>query len=573
MFPFFCLENREKWARQVGQSSFDLVDMTQFHSTSFRIIISYIFMYVQIIITLAVYASDIYTAIMLLAFDRWASSISPYVPFHISRWLFGGCILFSFVLLIYDYIQAYRVWKRYNICLTYTNPICRTIYSIKGFNYFCLFAKITKSKEFTDYVALFVFFTFKGWANLLLAEGPRQVLNALTLYSVLKIDDDFVGAVTALAEKSHVEAVVVSFMAFSLLIWVISMCMFILALFCSCSVWTQVRRHNCKSLEEYCCVRIDKRVAELVAKYHKRGMKNLALENSRMSKQPTLPTIDFLGTEEASVGGYEHSRNNLAAYGGSKTNLLANDHVADDFYSHKEQQYSLSDLQPYDSRNTLAEPSDPLSKSEFSDITSITRSDTQQSNLTVSGVSNGVHKVPRKPTPARQASGSLYQNDSCSTSRLYVNDNSSGLYQNPNISTSGGSIHTFMESDAQSFTYSPPRYDASEYGGGRRPSDLRERPEQSFSRQPSDQSYDRRPSEQSYSRRPSGPQDRRPSDHSYDRRPSERSYTRRPSGPQDRLPSSRSQSPHLPYPLEHQHQPHNNQSQNLPLDPFDPSYR
>lgn len=569
MFPFFCLENREKWARQVGQSSFDLVDMSQFHSTSFRIIISYLFMYVQIIITLAVYASDIYTAIMLLAFDRWASSISPFVPFHISRWLFGGCILFSFVLLIYDYIQAYRVWKRYNICLTYTNPICRTIYSIKGFNYFCLFAKITKSKEFTDYVALFVFFTFKGWANLLLAEGPRQVLNALTLYSVLKIDDDFVGAVTALAEKSHIEAIVVSFMAFSLLIWVISMFMFILAMFCSCSVWTQVRRHNCSSLEEYCCVRIDKRVARLVAKYHKRGMKNLALENSRMSKQPTLPTIDFLGTEEANVGyEYDNARKNMAAYGGSKTNLLSNDHVADDFYNHKE--YSMSDLQPYDSRNTLAEPSDPLSKSEFNDITSITRSDTQQSNLTVSGVSgisSGVHKVPRKPTPARQASGSLYQNDSSSTSRLYVNDNNSSLYQNPNISTSGGSIHTFMESDAQSFTYSPPRYDPSEYGGGgRRPSDLRERPEQPFSRRPSEQSY-RRPSDQSY--------DRRPSDHSYDRRPSERSYSRRPSGPQDRQPSSRSQSPHLPYPLERQHQPqpHINQSQNHSLDPFDPSYR
>lgn len=558
MFPFFCFENREKWARQVGQSSFDLVDMTQFHSTSFRIIISYIFMYVQIIITLAVYASDIYTAIMLLAFDRWASSITPYVPFHISRWLFGGCILFSFVLLIYDYIQAYRVWKRYNICLTYTNPICRTIYSIKGFNYFCLFAKITKSKEFTDYVALFVFFTFKGWANLLLAEGPRQVLNALTLYSVLKIDDDFVGAVTALAEKSHIEAVVVSFMAFSLLIWVISMFMFILAMLCSCSVWTQVKRHRCHSLEEYCCVRIDKRVAHLVAKYHKRGMQNLALENSRMSKQPTLPTIEFLGTEEENIG-YGHSNAHLEAYGGSKTNLLAADQVAEEFYSNKE--YSLSDLQSYDSRNTLAEPSDPLSKSEFSDITSIKRSDTEQSNLTISGFSNGVHKVPRKPTPVRQASGSLYQNDSSSTSRLYISDNSSSLYQNPNISTSGGSISTFLEPETQSFSYSPPRYDPSEYRGGRQPSDVRERPEQAYSR---------RPSQQSSTRRPSEPYDRRPSEQSYDRRPSERSYQRRASGAQDSHLSSRSQSPHLPFQLDHQ--PHS-QSQNPNMDPFDPSYK
>ncbi|KAG5366384.1 putative vacuolar membrane protein [Yarrowia sp. B02] len=531
MFPFFCFENREKWARQVGQSSFDLVDMSQFHSTSFRIIISYIFMYVQIIITLAVYASDIYTAIMLLAFDRWASSITPYVPFHISRWLFGGCILFSFVLLIYDYIQAYRVWKRYNICLTYTNPICRTIYSIKGFNYFCLFAKITKSKEFTDYVALFVFFTFKGWANLLLAEGPRQVLNALTLYSVLKIDDDFVGAVTALAEKSHVEAVVVSFMAFSLLVWVISMCMFILAVLCSCSVWTQVKRHNCHSLEEYCCVRIDKRVAYLVRKYHKRGMQNLALENSRMSKQPTLPTIEFLGTEEENVG-YNDSSTRLAPYGSSKTNLLAADQVADDFYSHKE--YSLSDLQPYDSRNTLAEPSDPLSKAEFSDITSIKRSDTESSNLTVAGVSNGVYKVPRKPTPVRQASGSLYQSENSSSSRLY---------QNPDISNSGGSINTYLEPESQSFTYSPPRYEPMDYT--RRPSDGRRPSDHDYSRRPSDHDNSRRPSDHDNSRRPS------------DRRPSEQSST---------YPNQ----PHLPFQLEPQP---SNQSQNPSLDPFDPSFR
>lgn len=59
-------------------------------------------------------------------------------------------------------------------------------YSIKSYDHFCFFSQINNSKKKKDDFAFFVFFTFKGWKRLLLADAPRQVINGLTLYSFAK---------------------------------------------------------------------------------------------------------------------------------------------------------------------------------------------------------------------------------------------------------------------------------------------------------------------------------------------------------------------------------------------------
>lgn len=56
-------------------------------------------------------------------------------------------------------------------------------YSLKSYDHFCFFSNINNSKKKKDDFAFFVFFTFKGWKRLLLADAPRQVINGLTLYS------------------------------------------------------------------------------------------------------------------------------------------------------------------------------------------------------------------------------------------------------------------------------------------------------------------------------------------------------------------------------------------------------
>jgi hypothetical protein len=53
-----------------------------------------------------------------------------------------------------------------------------------SYDHFCFFDHISNSTKLSDDFAFFVFFTFKSWKRLLLADGPRQSINGLTLYAV-----------------------------------------------------------------------------------------------------------------------------------------------------------------------------------------------------------------------------------------------------------------------------------------------------------------------------------------------------------------------------------------------------
>lgn len=281
---------RNKWKKQYDESKFDLIDMKQFRTVSFKYVTSYFFMYISIIIALAVFASDIYTAVVLLAFDRWSSEIDPAVPIHISRWIFAGCIILSTVLIAIEFIIAIRVAREQNISRTYTNEIARKFYSIKGYNYFCLFGKITKSRNKKEYLALFVYFALKGWVRLIFAEGPRQAINALTLYSVFKVNEEFLETLKDIALHSHAQALVIAVMVFSLVIWLANVFQLIFALLCALPLYVHIEK-TCSGLEEYCYVRINKRIAMLVKKYHDRDLMELREQNKRKSKQPTLPVF------------------------------------------------------------------------------------------------------------------------------------------------------------------------------------------------------------------------------------------------------------------------------------------
>lgn len=117
-------------------------------------------------ISIAVYAVDTFTAINLLVFDKWSSQIQPKIPFKISRWIFAGCIIASFVLLAYRWFRAIRVMRSGGIAESYLDPLAVRVQSIrlgksKGYRRFLVFAEMTKSKKGADYVALFAYFSFE----------------------------------------------------------------------------------------------------------------------------------------------------------------------------------------------------------------------------------------------------------------------------------------------------------------------------------------------------------------------------------------------------------------------------
>jgi hypothetical protein len=81
-----------------------------------------------------------------------------------------------------------------------TNLMVVDLLRIGSYDHFCFFDHIQQSTKKSDDFAFFIFFTFKstntsipfmqisrpvlGWKRLFFADGPRQVINALTLFAI-----------------------------------------------------------------------------------------------------------------------------------------------------------------------------------------------------------------------------------------------------------------------------------------------------------------------------------------------------------------------------------------------------
>lgn len=166
----------QKWGYIVKRSlaydeqntDYILQNLSDFKSTSCFTPLSYGFLYVLLITSVACYAVDLFTAINLLVFDRWSGQVKPYIPFYISRWIFAACIILSWIFLVYRWLRAIRAMRTDGIAASYLDPLAVQIQSIRlggkgrGWRRFLVFTELTKSKKGTEYVALFTYFSFEG---------------------------------------------------------------------------------------------------------------------------------------------------------------------------------------------------------------------------------------------------------------------------------------------------------------------------------------------------------------------------------------------------------------------------
>jgi hypothetical protein len=295
-------------------------NLDDFKSESCWTPFSYFFLYVFLLVSLAVYGVDIFTAVNLLAFSQWAGSIEPAIPFTVSRWIFAVCIILSFVLLVIRWLQAIRAIRSGSISHSYLDSLAVRIQSIRmgqrgrGWKRFLVFAELTKSKKGAEYVALYAYFSFETWMNTLLADGPRQVVNAITLWSVMRMDllpggenasgeDDkspaqqFFENIKILAVDNHLRAVVLIGMTFTVVIWIFS----ILKLASAVILYLIFLFHHIPSedgtLKAYCRRKISTRLKRIVTqKVNKALSKGLALQD----RTPTQPNL-FAGQEDPSL--------------------------------------------------------------------------------------------------------------------------------------------------------------------------------------------------------------------------------------------------------------------------------
>ncbi|PWY78351.1 hypothetical protein BO70DRAFT_294261 [Aspergillus heteromorphus CBS 117.55] len=325
-----CGGDREKGPVAL-EEQWDYINLDDFKSESCFAPFSYFLVYVFLIISVAVYGVDTFTAVNLLIYARWEGQIEPAIPFSISRWIFAVCIIISFALLFYRWLRAIRAMRSGSIAKSYLDSLAVRIQSIRmgsrgrGWRRFLVFAELTKSKKGAEYIALFAYFSFESWMSIIFADGPRQVVNAITLYSVMQLDllpggkdttdtsgsgvSQFFNNLKILAEDNTERVVVLAGMLFTLVIWVLSM----LKLFLAVVLYLIFLFHHIPSedgsLKAYCKRKINTRLTRIVRKkVNKALFKGVALQDRKptnpnfgLDKRPTLPALGAMDDDKTPV--------------------------------------------------------------------------------------------------------------------------------------------------------------------------------------------------------------------------------------------------------------------------------
>ncbi len=276
------IRSAESWMRAMAHHAggmltpaalqFDFIDVRDYRSTTFFSRFRYALVWTIVIKSFAVYIADIYTAVTLIAMGRFNSSIyktctsedgsdNPvYVPIEYAKWIFFGCILFSFFLLAYEAHRARAIVRSRDISYAFTNVMANNWYSINSYNHFCFFLQINNSKKKKDEFAFFIFFTFKGWKRLLVADGPRQTINALTLFNFARCKHFSLSFSDYTDNGNILTTVLLLTMIFTVVVFAASLILLLIACFMYLPLFFYIRGN----LKEYCCHKIDKRISELV---------------------------------------------------------------------------------------------------------------------------------------------------------------------------------------------------------------------------------------------------------------------------------------------------------------------
>ncbi|KAK4050022.1 Potassium transporter [Microbotryomycetes sp. JL221] len=270
--------------------------------------------------SIAVYIADIYTAVALLASNRWSATYLQSaaatdgsktakllkVPFDVGKWVFTGCIIFSFLLLLWEARKARAIIKSRDISYAFTNVMSQNWYSLRSYDHFCFFCQIDNSKKKKDEFAFFVFFTFKGWKRLLLADAPRQVINAITLYS-FGASENWTTDLSVYFDGPFFKSAIIVTMLFTVVMWAGSALLLLIA----AMMYVPLLCYIQGNLKEYCCHKVDKRIAELMKRKNRKRLAKEAeiarkeakgdfshLRDKKTGKltaaplpQPTLPKI------------------------------------------------------------------------------------------------------------------------------------------------------------------------------------------------------------------------------------------------------------------------------------------
>ncbi|AAS53749.2 AFR378Wp [Eremothecium gossypii ATCC 10895] len=279
------------WKRALNDKTFSQLDLDLFTNYKCGTLLKYVFgLWGLTLLRTASMGSDLYTFVKMLAYKTRENEVVPlYVPFHITKWIFVGSVIASFLLAAVSFVNGIRIYRTNNISLTYVNHVARTLFSITQYRIFCVYNRVTPKGAFQK-MAFFTFFELNDCMTLLLIDSPRQVLNGLTLWSVLltvhqdnliELEqlDGLVNRLRTLAEHNRQEALILSSMLVSFTIWVIFILKLLCALLLSPYIYYKIFSKSTSGLKQYVCITVSRRVDHLVKKYRAK------LEKKRTEKE------------------------------------------------------------------------------------------------------------------------------------------------------------------------------------------------------------------------------------------------------------------------------------------------
>lgn len=162
-----------------------------------------------------------------------------------------------------------------------------------------------------------------AWMRIIFAEGPRQVVNALTLYSVMQANlvptgqhkarnghsaiAQFFVNLKILASSNREQAAILLGMLFTLVIWAIAaMSLFVAVMFYLTFLWHHIPNKD-NGLTNYCRRKIDSRLQKIVGvkvnkalakvdssrKVNYSGSAGTGMRPPQITRQPTLPLFEI----------------------------------------------------------------------------------------------------------------------------------------------------------------------------------------------------------------------------------------------------------------------------------------
>lgn len=296
--------NREINKYKLDHSTFDLIDVDKFHNTNWSTVFGYIWCWILIFLSWILLGVDIYTCLNILVFHKWSTDDYQPYAYSIAKWIFTGCIIFQFVLLFYHWLWAIHTYRTRNIALAYVNNIAKILYTVKSYNFHCLFSKIEQD-TFFDWSCFLCYNELDNALQILVADAPRQVINILTLRYYATdgdLSNDIIANIKKIAELNLRLSIILSFMCLSVAIFAIFFFKFVLGMLFYLPVVYKLRGKGFKSLKRYCCKIVNDKVRYLVLKNHKpkdelleRGILNIneIKENPLLNDEITTLDNDF----------------------------------------------------------------------------------------------------------------------------------------------------------------------------------------------------------------------------------------------------------------------------------------